>query len=72
VYRPPKVSGSGIESLPALRGSVAKLRTAIAGEAIPRKPIHISFVTNRLQGWRISILLLITGGEPSSRPCESS
>jgi len=48
------------------------MRTAIAGAAMLRKAIHISFVTNRLQGWRISILLLLTGGESSSRPCESS
>jgi hypothetical protein len=59
-------------ALPLLICGVGKMRTAIAGAAMLRKAIHISFVTNRLQGWRISILLLLTGGESSSRPCESS
>jgi hypothetical protein len=73
VDRPPLSSAPPPQApcLP-LRGSVGKMRTAIAGAAMLRKAIHISFVTNRLQGWRISILLLLTGGESSSRPCESS
>jgi hypothetical protein len=51
---------------------VGKMSTAVAGAAILRQAFHIKFVTNGLQGWRISNLLLLTGGESSSRPCESS
>jgi hypothetical protein len=60
------------EGWPASDLGVGKMRTAIAGAAMLRKAIHITFVTNRIQRWRISILLLLKGGESTSRPCESS
>ena len=53
--------------------SGGKMRTAIPGAAMLSQAFHVLFVTNRLQGWRISILLLLlTGGESLSRPGESS
>ena len=55
-----------------LRGSVGKMPTAGAGEAMLREAFNTSLVTNRLPGRGISFLLLFTGGASSSRPCQSS